>query len=172
MFLDPNVILEELDLRDDMLIAEFGSGSGAFGIALAKRVPKGRVYALDIQEEPLSALRSRAAQQKVFNVETIRCDLEKENGSGLMDNYLDLVIIPNLLFQAKDKDAIILEAKRVVKNKGNIVIIEWLPGSSFGPKEGRIPPSEIKELAVALGLKLRHEFEAGTYHYGLIFSKE
>lgn len=172
MFLNPDEILKELDLRDNMLVAEFGSGSGAFSVALAKKVSKGRVYAFDIQEGPLSALQGKMAQTKVFNLETIRCDLEKEEASGLRNNYLDLVIIPNLLFQVENKSAIIQEAKRIVKNKGRIVVIEWRPGASFGPKEGRISPAEIKELGTALGLKLEQEFEAGNYHYGLIFSKE
>lgn len=170
-FLDPNKILDQLDLQEDMLAAEFGCGSGIFAILLAKKLKKGRVYGIDIQEEPLSALQSKAAQAKVFNVETLRCDLEKEEGSGLRDNYLNLVLIPNLLFQAKNKSAIIKEAKRVVKSGGKILVIDWRPGAAFGPKEERIHPQEIKEIAEELGLNLEKEFEAGSYHYGLIFAK-
>jgi hypothetical protein len=54
-----------------------------------------------------------------------------------------------------------------------MVIIEWkdlaLP---FGPAANiRVKKETIKEMATHLGLHLEEEFFAGTYHYGLIFTK-
>jgi cyclopropane fatty-acyl-phospholipid synthase-like methyltransferase len=58
-FLNPEKILDQLDLKADMLAAEFGCGPGNFVIALAKRLDEGLVYGLDIQEEPLSSQKIR-----------------------------------------------------------------------------------------------------------------
>lgn len=168
-FLNPQKVLSELELRENMIAADFGCGSGGWVIPLAKSLKEGKVVAIDILEEPLSALKSRAQLEKISNIETARRDLEK--GSGLGDDSLDLVLATNLLFQVEDKNAILKEIKRVLKKDGKTLIVDWLPGAPLGPEAGRVSPEEVKRLAKELGLKLKKEFEAGAYHYGLIFKK-
>jgi ubiquinone/menaquinone biosynthesis C-methylase UbiE len=170
-FLKPEEVLNNLKIKKDLLAVEFGCGAGGFAIALAKRLEEGEVFAIDIQEAPLSALKSRAELAGVKNIKTLLSDLEREKGSTLPDNYLDLVLIPNLLFQVKEKTAIIKEAKRILKEGGEILIVDWLPEASLGPAEGRVSSKEIKKIGENLGLKLKKEFLAGKYHWGLIFEK-
>jgi len=163
--------LDQLELRADIVAADFGCGSGGFVIPLAKRLEDGLVYALDIQKEPLSALKGRALTENVSNIRIIRCDLEKPKGSTLSDFSLDLVLMVNILFQAEEKGAIISEAKRVLKKEGDLVVIDWLPKATQGPSKGRISPAEVKKITRGCGFKLEKEFEAGKYHYGLLFTK-
>ncbi|MDP2741392.1 MAG: class I SAM-dependent methyltransferase [bacterium] len=170
-FFNPEEILKELELREDMTAAEFGTGAGIFAILLAKKLKQGRVYGLDIQEEKLSALKNRAALEKVENIITIHCDLEAVKGSTFQNNFLDVILICNVLFQAEDKGAIIKEAKRVVKLGGQVLIIDWNDNAPFGPKEGRISAIEAKKIAEEAGLSLKKEFKAGAYHYGLLFTE-
>jgi len=170
-FFEPNKILNKLELRDDMVAAEFGCGSGDFAISLAKKLKEGRVYGLDVQEEPLSALKGRARSENLFNVETIRCDLEERGGSTLPDAFLDVVLVPNVLFQAEDKKAMLREAARVLKREGQMLVIDWRKESVLGPKTGRVSAEEVKEMAEEMGLELEKEFEAGAFHWGLIFKK-
>ncbi len=170
-FLNPEEVLNQLELKADMVAAEFGCGSGGFTIPLAKRLDEGLVYGLDIQNAPLSALKSRSLLENIINIRIIRCNLEKSRGSTLTDSSLDLVLIPNVLFQAENKNAIISEAKRVLKKEGRLVIIDWLPKATQGPAERRISPSEVKKIAKGLGFNFKKEFEAGKYHFGLVFTK-
>lgn len=170
-FLNIDNILNELDLKEDMIGAEFGCGSAIFTIALSKKLKKGKVYALDIQEEKLSALKGKLSLQNINNVYTILCDLEAPKGSSLVNNMLDVVLIPNVLFQAENKYAIIEEAKRVLKPGGYILIIDWLKFNSFEHKQNLINPDEVKKIAETLGLKMKKELIAGDYHYALLFTK-
>lgn len=170
-FLNPEEILDGFKLNPSTVAAEFGCGSGGFAIPLAKRLGEGLVYAIDIQESPLSALKSQALLENIINIKIIRADLEKPKGSTLTQDSLDLVFIPNVLFQVKDKSAIISEAERVLKNRGKLVIIDWLPQAAQGPEKGRVSPEEVKKVTEDVGLKLEKEFEAGKYHYGLVFTK-
>ncbi|GAI56827.1 unnamed protein product [marine sediment metagenome] len=41
----------------------------------------------------------------------------------------------------------------------------------MGIKTGKVSKKEVKEIAKDLGLELKKTFEAGIYHYGLIFEK-
>lgn len=170
-FLDPEKVLDELDIRENMLAAEFGSGSGLFAIILAKKLEKGRVYALDVQEPPLSALKGKIQMENLSNIEIIRCDLEKPRGSGLPEVSLDLVLISNVLFQVEDKNAMLKEAKRVLRSNGKLLVIDWLAEAPQGPAGARVSSQEIKKICQKLNLKLEKEFKAGAYHWALIFGK-
>ena len=106
-FLSIEDTLLHLDIKPGMTACEFGCGSAHFTLTLAKKLRGGRVYALDIQEEKLSALKNVSTSKKHHNVVTMLSDLEAPGGSGLKSNSLDIVVIPNLLFQSEKKYAII-----------------------------------------------------------------
>jgi len=170
-FLKMEEVLNHLDLREDMMAAEFGCGSAHFTISLARKLNKGRVYALDIQESKLSALKGKLKQQKISNIFTILCDLEEKNGSTLGDNALDIVLMPNILFQVENKNVIIEEAKRILRPGGQLLVIDWMKSTPLN--FGRIiRPEEVKSLAQDIGLSFKKEFISGDYHYGLIFTKQ
>ncbi len=171
VFINPEAILDQLDLREGQMVAEFGCGSGGFTIPLAKRLKGGRVYALDIQEEALSALQGRKDMEGLFNIEVRRCDLEAPEGSTLPRDFLDLVLIPDVLFQVDNKAQLLKEAKRILKIGGKILVIDWLPNTSLSPKYGCISPEDLQKIAESFKLKLEKELEAGKYHYGLVFVK-
>lgn len=151
-----------------MIAADFGSGSGGWVIPLAKILEEGRVYAIDILEEPLSALRSRAKLEKIFNIDAIKANVEK--GVSLLSESCDLVLMTNLLFEAENKKFILAEGRRILKKGAQLLVIDWKPGGQLGPKE-RVPSEEIKKIAAELDLSLETELDAGPYHYGLILVK-
>ena len=163
-FLKVDDVLNQIDLGEEMSGAEFGCGSALFTIALAKKLKKGKVYALDIQEEKLSALKGKVALEKITNVTTIHADLEKEKGSTLPDNYLDVVLIPNVLFQAEDRYAMIKEANRILKPGGQLVIVDWLKVTAFSPRTGIIGPDKMKEIVAPLQMTLKKEFKIFNSH--------
>ncbi len=169
-FLDPEKVLDEIGLKSKMIVAEFGSGSGSFAIPLAKRVADGLVYAIDIQKDPLSVLKSRANFENIRNIRIISSDLEAERGSTLADSSVDAVLIVNVLFQAEKKEVLIKEAKRILRNNGILAVIDWQIKASQGPEKGKISPERVKKIAEELSFKTEKEFEAGKYHYGLLFT--
>lgn len=170
--LGPKAILEQLDLRDNMQIADFGCGNGYFSIPMAKIIPQGKVYALDVVEETLEAVNSQAKLEKITNIVTARCNLEILGSSKLKDESIDFVLMRNILFQSKKKSEIIKEAERVLKKEGQLVLIEWIPGSSLAPNHGWfISKEEIQKLIEIEGLSLDRELELDHQHYGLVFKK-
>jgi ubiquinone/menaquinone biosynthesis C-methylase UbiE len=170
-FLNVDEVLAHLDLKDTMTGAEFGCGSALFTIALSKKLAQGKVYAMDIQEEKLSALKGRIIHEGINNITLMLCDLEAKDGSTLPAGSLDAVVIPNVLFQAEHKSAILSEGARILKKGGQLLVVDWLKKTSFSPKSGMISPEEMKKMAEALGFALKKEFAAGDYHYALLFIK-
>jgi ubiquinone/menaquinone biosynthesis C-methylase UbiE len=170
-FLNINDVLAHLEDKPGMIAVEFGCGSADFAQALAKKVHKGRVYAIDSDEQKLSALKSKLTLHKLNNIVTIACDLEDPEATGLMPHSCDIVVIPNLLFQAENKRGIISEANRILKSQGQCLIVEWLKHGPIGPRENIFLPDEAKALVKEAGFSLKKEFGAGDYHYALLLIK-
>ncbi len=168
-FLNPEKILQKLKLKEDMVAADFGSGSGGWAIPLAKKLEYGKVFAVDILEEPISSLQAKAKLAKVSNIKTILADVEK--GVEIWEQGCDLVLMTNLLFQCEDKKKVLEEGKRVLKKGGRILMVDWGENAVLVPKEKRVSPEEIKEIALSLDLKIEKEFKAGPYHFALILVK-
>lgn len=168
-FLNPSEILGKLKLRKSMVAADFGSGSGGWVIPLAKILEEGKIYAIDILEEPLSALRARTKIEKIFNIETRKANVER--GTTLMSGSCDLILMTNLLFECENKKNVLEEGKRVLKEGGKILLVDWIKDNPLTPEIEWLDFDQIKEMAGELGLQLEKEFEAGAYHWGLIFSK-
>jgi len=168
-FLNPNEILSQLNLQSGMVAADFGAGSGGWSIPLAQILSDGQVFSVDILEGPLSALKSRAKLSGISNIQTQVADVQK--GTKIIANSCDLVLMTNLLFQCEDKKAVFGEGRRVLKDGGRILFVDWKKSTSFGPRARAVAQEDAKKMAEEVGFKVEKEFEASPYHYGLVFIK-
>ena len=168
-FLNPNQVLNQIELKSSMIVADFGSGSGGWVIPLAKKMEHGKIYALDILEESLSALKAKLKMQKAsLPIETMKADIEKK--TPLSVNRCDLILMTNLLFQVEDIEAVFKEADRTLRPDGKILVVDWKKESPQGP-EKRIDKEKVKEIGEKFGLKIKKEFNPGKYHYALVLTK-
>lgn len=171
-FLKPEEILEQIDIRNNMHIADFGCGNGYFSLPMAKVANQGLVYAFDVIKDSLEVVNSKAKLENILNIKTVHCDLETDKGSKLDDESVDLVLLRNILFQSKKKSEIIKEARRVLKSGNRLVLVEWIKDSSLAPKDGwLISKEEAQQLIKIEGFDLEKELKIDNHHYGLIFRK-
>lgn len=174
MFSDPEKNVPYFGLREGARVADFGAGSGAYTLEMAKRVGHtGIIYAVEVQKELLDRLANEAKQKRVTNIKYLWGDVDKLGGSKLQDGSVDAVLLANILFQSEQKYSIFLEAKRVLKAEGKLIVIDWTDSfSNLGPNtEKIIKPEQVKEIATQAGLEFTENFPAGAHHYGLIFAK-
>ncbi|MBI2097659.1 MAG: methyltransferase domain-containing protein [Candidatus Vogelbacteria bacterium] len=175
-FSDPKTVINHFNLTEGMTVADFGAGSGAYALAMARRVgATGRVYAIDVQKELLARL-SREAKSgqlaNITNIEVIWSDLERAGGSKLADQSVDFVLVANLLFQVSAKYTLALEAKRILKPDGRLAVIDWQDSfGGLGPPESQVVrPEEVKKITTQAGFRCLKDFPAGDHHYGLLFA--
>ncbi|MCL5011103.1 MAG: class I SAM-dependent methyltransferase [Patescibacteria group bacterium] len=170
MFLEPATILKRLGLSKEMSAVDLGSGSGSWVLPLARILEDGQVTAVDVLEEPLSALQSRARLEGLANIKTLVADAENEIRQ-LASEAFDLVLATNLLFQVEDKKTVFKLAFRVLKPGGKLLVVDWRKEAILGPKTGRVSEFEAEDIAEETGFQKEKEVEAGEYHYGLVFIK-
>lgn len=163
MLLNPKKVLEEVDIEKEAVVADFGCGSGGWVIPLAKKEKGVRIYALDVLKEALSALRGNAEIERVYNIKTVHCDVER--GTELQPESLDLVIMSNLLFQVDDRDAVIEEGRRVLRIKGKLLVVDWLVKENHSQEK---LDEKIKEM----GFNFIKKIDAGKQYFALLYEKK
>ena len=174
MFSDPENNIKQFGLTSGMQVADFGSGSGFYSMAAAKAVlPSGKVFAVDIQKDLLQKLKTGSRASHLNNIDIVWGDLEHLGGTKLRESSMDAVTICNLFFQIDNKDALCLEAKRILRNNGRALVIDWAGSfAGIGPLEKDVVSKDkMISLFEDHGFKLDREISAGSHHYGLVFRK-
>jgi len=174
MFSDPEKNVSELYLKDGMVVADLGAGTGAYSIAAGRAMGNsGTVYAIEVQKDFLSKVKNSAVEAGVNNIEVLWGDIEEEGGTKIGDNLADATIVSNVLFQVEDKKGLMGEAFRVTKPGGKILIVDWSESfGGLGPQPDDVfPESEAKNLAGEAGFVFDRSIDAGAHHYGMILNK-
>lgn len=173
MFTDPVKNLKAFDLRENMIVADLGAGTGFYTVPVAQMVPMGKVYAIEIQKDFLTTINNKVKEAHLNNVECLLGDVEKIGGTKLRDKVVDAVIASNILFQVMDKDKFIEEIKRILKPGGKLLLIDWSDGSSFiGPSFDKVIPKNIaREMFETKGFVWQRDVDTGAHHYGIILMK-
>ena len=174
MFTDPVKNLKQLGFREDMVVADLGAGTGFYSVAVSKLVPKGKVYAVEIQKDFLSKIKSKALEFNCNNLESFCGNIEKIGGTLIKDGIVDVAIVSNVLFQVENKEKFIEEIYRILKDVGKVLLIDWRDNSVSTNLDKKQIISKEKALALFLekGFVLEREIEAGEYHYGIILRKD
>lgn len=172
MFSDPKKNVGEMLIGEGMKVADFGSGIGFYSFALAERVNEhGKVFAIDIMSDHLLKMKNEAARRNFNHIDFIHADLEAAKGSGLKDQFVDRVVIVNMLFQVDHPKRVIEEAKRILKRTGKVVLVEWSDSfNMIGPHPDRvINEKQAITMFKEYGFEVEKKFDAGSHHYGLLF---
>lgn len=171
--INPFKLLERVGIREGQRVADLGCGSlGHFIFPAAQLVGgKGAVYAVDIQRGVLEHIEQSAKEQQFWNVYPVWSDIDVYRATRIEPESLDLTLLINNLYMSQNKEQLIREMARITRPNGRIVVAEWKASESpLGPPtDQRIGKEEAKELLKSPLMKYFDEFEAGPYHYGLIY---
>jgi ubiquinone/menaquinone biosynthesis C-methylase UbiE len=116
-------ILERLDLKPGLVVADIGAGTGVFSRPFAKAVgPTGRVYAVDIEPMLIGYLLGRAAGEQIPNIEPI---LGVPDDPKLPRADVDLAFMNDVLHHIEHKAAYLKNLAHYVKPTGRIAIVEF-----------------------------------------------
>jgi ubiquinone/menaquinone biosynthesis C-methylase UbiE len=173
--LDVNFIMEKAKIKERMKVADLGSGTtGHFVFPAAKIVGShGLVYAVDIIKPYLESIARQARQENIANIKTVWTDLEVYRATKIETESIDVALLVNTLFHSQKRAEILRESARLIKRGGRLLVVEWEETSlPFGPPpEKRVKVDQLIKVAEKLGLKVEEVFDAGEYHYGVLFVK-
>src|SRR5688572_7633242 len=99
MFTDPIKNLKALGLQEDDVVADLGAGTGYYSLSVSSLVPRGKVYAIEVDKNFLGTIEHKVKEAGLSNVNIIWGNIEKIGGTKIGDNIADAVIASNVLFQ-------------------------------------------------------------------------
>ncbi|HRY82441.1 MAG TPA: methyltransferase domain-containing protein [Candidatus Moranbacteria bacterium] len=173
-FLNPEEIISGLEILPGMRVAHFGCGTGFFTFPVAKKIGEGGVvYALDILEAKVEAVRSQAKIMGLDNIDARRVNLEEEKGTKLGKESIDWVLIVNMLYQSQKKLEVFMEAERILKKGGCILFIDWEElDRSLGPEiKNRVSKDELSDIIQKNKLAILKKIKVSSFHFGWIITK-
>ncbi len=161
----PESILEGIGLARGGTFIDVGCGDGFFALPAARIVgPHGRVCGIDIDAEALDLLREKARSEGLENVV-----LRKGKGEEIVlcDGCADVVFFGIDLHDFVDPTRVLLNAKRMMRNTGVVVDVDWKKEAlPLGPPPAKkFSPEHAASLMTEAGLEVRTVTEAGPYHY-------
>lgn len=172
-FSSPRENVLHLGLREGMKVGDFGAGSGHYARAAAAIVGHGgRVYAIDVQEDVLKHLKLNSHEHHQRIIEAVWGDIEKPGGTHLRDASLDAAILANTFFQIENRFGFLTELKRVLKQGGKLVVIDWAGSyGGMGPApEQVVTEHQAEDFFINGGFHKVKSFRAGPHHYGILFT--
>ncbi len=149
----PATALAALDLAPDAVIADIGAGSGYYALRIAPKIPRGRVVAIDIQQEMLEALRDRARELGITNVEPHRGAIDTLN---LPPATLDAALMVDAYHEFSHPREMLASLHIALKSGGRIFLLEF---------RGEVPRVPIKPLHKMTEAQARLEFEACGFRF-------
>lgn len=118
----PSLVMENLELDPDDVVADIGAGSGYFTFLMAPLVRDGKVLAVDIQPEMLKFIEGKKKLEKAPNVETILGTIEDVN---LPDDSVDLVILVDAYHEFSHPREMAESIVEGLKPGGRLVFLEY-----------------------------------------------
>ena len=125
----PDEVVKALALKPDMKIVDLGAGTGYFSVRLARAVPAGIVYAVDLEPKMVAYLTDRAKSLSLANLEAVQGSATAAN----LPEPVDLVLLVNVYHHIDDRAAYVRNLARSLKPGGRIAIIETTPEAPAGP---------------------------------------
>ena len=112
--------IKKFGIQEGMTVVDYGCGPGRYSAEFAKLVgEEGKVYAVDIQELAIEAVKRKIEKMGLMNVEPV---LASGYASEVPGNTADVVCAIDMFFLIKNPAEFLGELKRIIKNDGTLVI--------------------------------------------------
>ena len=164
---NPERILAEIGVKPGITVADLACGPGFFTVPMARIV--GRVYAVDSSKTMLEYLRSNLKRSGIDQtvVEIIESDVTNSN---IPSQSSEIVLFANIFHALRNQKKFLKEVKRISKNPGFAIDIDWKKAEDdLGPPlEIRLSEDRVREILADNGFDVVRTIDVGPYHYGII----
>ena len=166
--LDTHRVMSFIPLMPYHEVADVGCGPGYFSIPLAKFAFDGRVYALDVHQEMLDAVREAADRVRLGNIETVR---SKDTKVALDKESVDGAMLAFLLSEVAKPAKVLKDVHGSLRKGGWLAIIEGKPTDDNGgpSSEAQLPEATAYQFAETAGFRFTGRYDVSSAHYMLVF---
>ncbi|GAB3173303.1 class I SAM-dependent methyltransferase [Telluribacter humicola] len=114
--------ISKLPVDSRSIVADIGAGTGYYTFRIAKRVPQGKVYAVDVQDESVRFLEKRAKEIGATNVEAVKGSAKSPN---LPANTVDLALMVDVYHELEYPHEMLQAIHKSLKPDGKLLLLEY-----------------------------------------------
>jgi SAM-dependent methyltransferase len=163
----PQEVIRALGLAPDAVVADLGAGTGYFAVRLARALPQGQVYGVDVEPDMVRYLAERTRREGLGNVTAVQAAPDDPR----LPRPVDLVLVVNTYHHIAERPAYFARLQQALRPGGRVAIIDFLPDAPIGPPRAtRIPAPVVKEEMGRAGYGLVAEHGFLPHQYFLVFA--
>ena len=158
-----------MDIQPDDVIADIGAGSGYHVFRMAPKAEQ--VFAVDIQEEMLSAIREKMEATDISNITVVK---GTERSVNLPEQSVDKVLLVDVYHEFSFPVEMMASIKSALKPQGKIYLIEYRGEDRSVPIKRLHKMSEaqaVKEMGAA-GFRLMDNISGLPWQHCMVFVLE
>ncbi|MBW8875504.1 MAG: class I SAM-dependent methyltransferase [Acidobacteria bacterium] len=119
----PEMVIQAMEIREGMTVAEIGAGTGFFSRRLAKAVgPSGKVYAEDIQPQMIDLLKKSSAKEGIANVTPV---LGTETDPKLPAGAVDRILLVDVYHEFQKPEPMLAAIRASLAPGGTVTLVEY-----------------------------------------------
>jgi cyclopropane fatty-acyl-phospholipid synthase-like methyltransferase len=158
--------LQALELKRADRVADIGAGTGYFTVRLARAVPDGVVFAVDVEPNLVKHLAERAKAEGLANVRP----LLGSSTSANLPEPIDLAMLVNVYHHIGERPAYFRGLRSTLRPGARVAIIDFKPDAPQGPpKSARLPVERVVAEMKRAGYRHARSFDILPYQYFLVF---
>jgi predicted methyltransferase len=162
----PHEVIGALALPKDAIVADVGAGTGYFAVRLARMLPQGKVYAVDLEADMVKHLEQRARREKLANMLAVQSSPD----DARLPEKVDLALLVDVYHHIGERERYFGKLKEALKPGGRIAIVDFNLDSEIGPPpRARLSPERVKRELAAAGFALAAEHDFLPNQYFLVF---
>jgi SAM-dependent methyltransferase len=166
---EPDAVLDALQLAPTAVVADLGAGTGYFSVRLAKRVAKGKVFAVDIEPAMLQYLGARAHREHLSTLQPVLASADAAN----LPEPVDLVLVVDTYHHIDNRTAYFAKLGESLRPNGRLAIIDFKLDAPDGPPvESRLSPEKVTAELEAAGYRLVANHPFLPRQYFLVFQRK
>lgn len=136
----PDDVVKALGLKTDARVADVGAGTGYFAVRLARAVPQGTVFAVDLEPKMVAWLGQRAKSLGLDNMRAV----QGAPGSPNLPETVDLVLLVNVFHHIDARPAYFAKLASSLRAGGRVAILDQNESAPGGPpKHMRVSIEQI-----------------------------
>jgi ubiquinone/menaquinone biosynthesis C-methylase UbiE len=166
----PSKIVNAIDLKPNDVVADIGAGTGYLSFRMAPLIPKGKVFAVDIQPEMLDIIKSLKKDKNISNVEPI---LATVNNPNLPLESVDLAIMVDAYHEFEYPLEVMQGIVSALKPGGRVVLVEYRGENPFVMIKAlhKMSQKQVKKEMQAVGLLHRETKNLLPQQHLMVFEK-
>lgn len=161
-----NRIIEKLNLKPGLKVADIGAGSGLFSRKIAKGVAHGIVYAVDINKELLQHIDKTSRRGSITNIKTV---LAEENDPNIPEP-VDLIFICDTLHYIDHQEQYVKKMSSYLKRGGRIAVVDFR--KNWPPLSIKFTEDDLTGWMRSAGLQLISSYDFIEDEFFTIFLKK